>query len=1540
MKNNLFSTLVVNKNFFKKSLFLVLACCLSYSALGATIYSTDIVESPTGATIAGNKGEFTSAPSWASECSNCFKTTGSAGAITITFDEPLNLSGYNNCQLILTWGAESNRPVNVSINDDSASEIDKVGSAAERSTVRNAKMDLAVNSISSIKISGSGGGQSYYFHIEIISDGESSGGGDTPGEDPQDEGEPVVQSFSFPNMVSGTDVYDEENLAIKAKIKFGSDRTNIKPTFKGKNISDNWDPASANFEENETQEFTFTYTKSGKVKNYSVTILEAEKEPEPSGDEEWLIKGTSQQEATGPAAGSVETNLSKKDEVKLDKKKYFGLILENGYVLQENDVFVINISTAADLGKCMLFADKDGQELLYDEGVEYSKEVPSATGEKTIVLPAAVEGKSAIYLWREDGTTQWNPTFNYIGIKRDGIEIITVAVTGVSLDQTSIPLEEGKSATLNATVEPSNATDKSVSWSSSDEGVAKVDNNGKVTAVAAGTATITVTTNNGGFTDSCKVSVTKADTPEPPTPSGDACANLYVAAEGDTPAKDAEVALKPESTGGKIIFESAKDDNFEASFKYTEFGLQMSKGKADFVRVVLENELAEGTVITLRIHCSNEDGKERGFKIQTVEKQDVFTAAWSFESDPVSEKDFSYTVKADDGLVGQSAFFVVRNESAILNAVIVSNCGGETPPPSGDVPVTGVKLDKSEQEVKLEVGGSITLNATVEPTNATNKNVIWSTDKTEIATIDKETGKVTAEAVGTAKAIVTTEDGEFSDFCYITVIKEDIPDIPVPQTDLSLHVPGVYEAKAAEGGYDAELTPFNNREYEVYYINRDGSSNLSIAISNADKSGSICDNTKATEKSTVAQDGWVKISDSNGTGGDTNAGAKDEFGGSIRSVKFNSESHELVMHIKGYDQFSFYGKDNNKDASKNKMFVLYIDTVKQKRTPQEYAINRFDISTGEHVIRLTAVGGSDSKLCSFSLRVAQEPRIKYFKGNDSTQVVLQTTDIKPIRYTTKYNDIDGAEIKLEFDRTASATGIELTTLEGGITDTIVLSGKAMCPVGEYHYSVVSYLNGKETSRADGAFSVISQIVSVSEINVTADQGEEMDPINFYYYALSPEDVQVNWPNGEPGGTVKGHGTEGTGYNYVIDGKPENVGQFPFKISVLGADTVITGLITVESSELGPNPVLYLFKNTYENDGVFEHLKKNWSPKPKKALDQLREPEEYAKYKLVVISEDADADNKEVLELARGGAAIPILNLNGFSYAERRLEWGDPSNGSVDTVTNNGCKVYIERDDHPIFQSFKGRNSIQVFSELVAKKGVMPIDVTLQGTQCLATAYTRNIMDYYKDGEKQTVIHEIPARMRGEQKYICFPISRATSAKLTPDGKNLLDAILAYLMDQNASPVFNPDLQIHHFSLQGHDGIIDQTENTITIEITDREFMALDSLRAVKPSITLAESKYVHITPSRDKEQDFRFSFYMPIVYTVSDYINRLSYSVSVRVKSTQGIEDVYAPGDWVNVFDIYGRKVATTNEDIYSMSLSHGMYIVVTESGETLKIMR
>nr|DAK87730.1 MAG TPA: Tail tube protein [Bacteriophage sp.] len=87
-----------------------------------------------------------------------------------------------------------------------------------------------------------------------------------------------------------------------------------------------------------------------------------------------------------------------------------------------------------------------------------------------------------------------------------------------------------------------------------------------------------------------------------------------------------------------------------------------------------------------------------------------------------------------------------------------------------EVSVTSVSLNKSTLDIK--VGETATLTATINPTNATNKNVTWKSDNTQIATVDTA-GKVTAIKEGTAKITVKTKDGNHTATCIVTVSKND-----------------------------------------------------------------------------------------------------------------------------------------------------------------------------------------------------------------------------------------------------------------------------------------------------------------------------------------------------------------------------------------------------------------------------------------------------------------------------------------------------------------------------------------------------------------------------------------------------------------------------------------------------------------------------------------------------------------------------------------------------------------------------------------------
>ena len=860
-----------------------------------------------------------------------------------------------------------------------------------------------------------------------------------------------------------------------------------------------------------------------------------------------------------------------------------------------------------------------------------------------------------------------------------------------------------------------------------------------------------------------------------------------------------------------------------------------------------------------------------------------------------------------------------------------ATCTVTVPDPSADpVAVTGVSLNKTS--TSLTVGASETLTATVAPANATNQAVTWSSNNTAVASVDQN-GKVTAVAAGTATITVTTQDGNKTATCTVTVSA-------AVQSGLTIHVPEVYEAKTLAGGYGGTLAVFGGREYEVYYAGKTSESLMTVDIKpNQKQPGIAVDNTSTSCK---APDGWFEAattSISNYTNTDI-----DEFVAGTGSVH-KMQGCSYKMHIQGFDQFSIQAADKNveiKDGAfrKNQRFQVFIDNTMQ---PEDQAstnttIRRYNITTGEHVIEVKALGDGASLFYGFSLRIAQEPRTKWLKGNDSTQVVLQTTSPKNVFYYTKYNSMGETRLVWEGQE---ATGIALSTrTQDALGDTLVLGGTANCPVGEYRYNVIAYYNGVETSRVKGKFRVASDIQATSEIDIDAYQNEEMDQITFKYYALSADDVQLTWPNGQPQG-ISGNGNNG---KYIIGGTPNVSGTlpqtFPFTITVAGADTIIQGKITIKALDYGQNAVLYLYKNNkaYVKDGVYKYLdgagKYNLIARRAKE-DGLRPAVQYANYKWVLISEDVDADNQEALALARGESDLPVLSMKSFSYTPGRLNWGEPNNGSL--TMEEGRYITVQRADHPIFQALgKQRGDRIMVLDTVVGKGLMPVAVNFSGTLCLATARTRSIDDYYADGPEETFLHEVPSDMHGGRKYICLPIGLEGSNYLSSQGKKLIDETIKYLLGAQAS-ITLPDLAITDFRIGNYVGRINDSENLILVPVLQSDS---DLMKTAVPQITLA-SPLTHVTPAVSNEDgsvDFS-NWHYGVRYTVSDYINTRSYDVLVQLYDPQGIDAVYTPGEWVNIYDMQGRKLTTTNEDIRQMALPTGVYIVVTENG-TFKLTR
>ena len=319
----------------------------------------------------------------------------------------------------------------------------------------------------------------------------------------------------------------------------------------------------------------------------------------------------------------------------------------------------------------------------------------------------------------------------------------SVSVTEVGLNKTSTTLIEGETETLVATVMPENATDKSVVWESGNESVATVSQEGLVTAVGEGKATITVKTNDGGFSASCEVTVNKKVIAVTSVVLGNTELTLV---EGEE--EKLAVAVTPENATDKsVVWESGNES------------------------------------------------------VATVSQEGLVTA--------VGEGKATITVKTNDGGFSASCEVTVKKKV---------------------IAVTGVKL--SAASMTLREGERGTLIATVEPANATNKNVEWWNSDLDIVSVSSTSGGsngyVEARKAGKATVTVKTEDGEFSASCEITVEKKEVPvtGIALEQSSLLLPVGNTYTLRA-------HVQPSNATDQDIKW----GSSNGGVAT--VDQTGKV-----------------------------------------------------------------------------------------------------------------------------------------------------------------------------------------------------------------------------------------------------------------------------------------------------------------------------------------------------------------------------------------------------------------------------------------------------------------------------------------------------------------------------------------------------------------------------------------------------------------------------------------------------------------------------------------------------------------------------
>ena len=394
-----------------------------------------------------------------------------------------------------------------------------------------------------------------------------------------------------------------------------------------------------------------------------------------------------------------------------------------------------------------------------------------------------------------------------------------VPVTGVSMNPTTLSIIAGSSSNLTAAIIPSNATNQNVSWTSSNTSVASVDAFGKVTANAAGNATITVTTADGNKTATCAVTVTS-------TPAQLDIFDLAgtLTAQGDHPSAQT-VAM-------------AVDDNLIT--KWLDYANANPATRASWIQY----QLSSGKFIVSQYTITSAyDAQERDPRDWNIMGSND-GINWSILDTRTGEVFANRTQTNTYSIPNSTAYsfykFQINSVSnpSLANSVQLAEIELLGQLATSNVPVTGVSVTPTI--ASLSVGSSLQLTATVTPSNATNKNVNWTSSNIYIANVDAN-GKVTAVDTGSVVITVATVDGNNTATCSITAIAATT----IPVTGVSLNPNSVSLFSGSSTTLAANISPANATNKNVTW-----SSNNTI-IASVDATGKVTGNAVGNATVTV-----------------------------------------------------------------------------------------------------------------------------------------------------------------------------------------------------------------------------------------------------------------------------------------------------------------------------------------------------------------------------------------------------------------------------------------------------------------------------------------------------------------------------------------------------------------------------------------------------------------------------------------------------------------------------------------------------------------
>ena len=364
---------------------------------------------------------------------------------------------------------------------------------------------------------------------------------------------------------------------------------------------------------------------------------------------------------------------------------------------------------------------------------------------------------------------------------------VKVKETGIKLDKSSFEVYETKSKTLKATVSPVDATNKNVTWTSSNTSVATVDKDGKVTGKKAGTAYISATTANGKYTAKAKVTVLKMIYTEK------VVLNKTTLTLNDGATFDLNATVLPENAITKTVKWSSSDKKIVKVDSYGEV-TAVAPGTAYIYCTTTDNGTTAKCKVTVK--AVKPTSVSLSVKTLTLDYNKTYQLTAKVLPTNASDKTVKWT-SSNPKVVSVTSAGKVKalkaGESAVITVTTNSGkCTAKVTVKVNPIPVSKITLNKTS--ATMTKGDTLTLKATIAPSNATNKTLKWSSSDTNIVKVSSS-GKVTAIKNGTATITCKSADGK-KVTCKITVKDIAVTSIKLDKTNVLANKGVVFVIKA------------------------------------------------------------------------------------------------------------------------------------------------------------------------------------------------------------------------------------------------------------------------------------------------------------------------------------------------------------------------------------------------------------------------------------------------------------------------------------------------------------------------------------------------------------------------------------------------------------------------------------------------------------------------------------------------------------------------------------------------------------------------